>query len=67
MINTVIAVLFGISMGVITLLTIKFNGNPSQLTMRGKRVVFALAFVGGLVLHQVSIHLYWNGTGYTWL
>ena len=67
MINTVIAVLFGISMGVITLLTIKFNGNPSQLTVRGKRVVFALAFVGGLALYQIATHLYWTGTGYTWL
>jgi hypothetical protein len=67
MISTAVSIVFALSIGVITLVTIRANGNPSQLTVRGKRVVFALAFVGGLALYQIATHLYWTGTGYTWL
>jgi hypothetical protein len=67
MISTAVSIIFALAIGVITLFTIKANGNPSQLTVRGKRVVFALAFVFGLFLYQIATHLYWDGTGYTWL
>lgn len=60
MISNLFGVLFSIFTAVIVLLTIKSNDNPSKLTIRGKRVVFALALVGGFFLYQFAIHFYWT-------
>lgn len=67
MISNAVSIIFGITLSVITLLTIKANGNPSRLTLRGKRAVSVVAFIVGLFIHQIAIHLYWTTTGYTWL
>jgi hypothetical protein len=53
--------------GVIALLTNKANGNPSQLTLRGKRLLFIVAFLIGLLINQIALNLYWTGDGYKWL
>lgn len=47
--------------------TNKANGNPYKLTLRGKRVLFVMAFLLGLLINQIALHLYWTGDGYTWL
>jgi hypothetical protein len=71
MISNLFGVLFSILMAVIVLLTIKSNGNPSNLTIRGKRVVFVLALVGGFFLYQFAIHFFWtcdaNGCKVEWI
>lgn len=67
MISNLIGVLFSLSLAVIVLLTNKANGNPYNLTMRGKRIIFVLAFIAGLLINQVLLHLYWTGDGYKWI
>lgn len=67
MISNIVTVLFPLSMGVIALLTNKFNGNPYNLTIRGQRALFIVAVAIGLLIHQIAIHLYWTDNGYTWL
>lgn len=71
MISNLFGVLFSILTAVIVLLTIKSNGNPSNLTIRGKRVVFVLALVGGFFLYQFAIHFFWtcdaNGCKVEWI
>jgi hypothetical protein len=53
--------------GVIALLTNKVNGNPYKLTLRGKRLLFIVAFLIGLLINQIALNLYWTGDGYKWL
>jgi len=60
MISNIFGILFSLLIAVIVLLTIKFNDNPTKLTFRGKRIVFALALVGGFFLYQFAIHFYWT-------
>jgi hypothetical protein len=67
MISSIIGILFSVSVGVIALLTNKANGNPSQLTLRGKRLLFIVAFLIGLLINQIALNLYWTGDGYKWL
>lgn len=67
MISSIIGILFSVSVGVIALLTNKVNGNPSQLTLRGKRLLFIVAFLIGLLINQIALNLYWTGDGYKWL
>lgn len=66
MINTLIGILFSLILAVIVLFVNKFNDNPYNLTIRGKRVVFVLAFLLGLFINQVAVHLYWTNAGYIW-
>lgn len=67
MISNGITILFSLSLGVIALLTNKLNGNPYKLTLRGRRILFIVAFAIGLLINQIAIHLYWTGDGYRWL
>ena len=67
MISSIIGILFSVSVGVIALLTNKANGNPSQLTLRGKRLLFIVAFLIGLLINEIALNLYWTGDGYKWL
>lgn len=67
MISSIIGILFSVSVGVIALLTNKANGNPSQLTLRGKRLLFIVAFLIGLLINQIALNLYWTNDGYKWL
>lgn len=67
MISSIIGILFSVSVGVIALLTNKANGNPYQLTLRGKRLLFIVAFLIGLLINQIALNLYWTGDGYKWL
>lgn len=67
MISNLVGIFFSLSLGVIALLVNKSNGNPYKLTTRGKRIVFILAFIIGLLLNQVMLNLYWTGDGYKWI
>jgi hypothetical protein len=67
MISSIIGILFSVSVGVIALLTNKVNGNPYKLTLRGKRLLFIVAFLIGLLINQIALNLYWTGDGYKWL
>ena len=67
MISSIIGILFSVSVGVIALLTNKANGNPYKLTLRGKRLLFIVAFLIGLLINQIALNLYWTGDGYKWL
>lgn len=46
--------------------TNKLNGNPHKLTLRGRRVLFVVAFLIGLLINQIALHLYWTDNGYIW-
>lgn len=58
MINTLLGVLFSLFFGTMVLYLIKANGNPNKLTIRGKRVVFVLAIIGGFFIHLFATHFY---------
>jgi hypothetical protein len=60
MISNLFGILFSLLTAIAVLVTIKLNDNPSNLTIRGKRVVFVLALVGGFFLYQFAIHFYWT-------
>jgi hypothetical protein len=34
------------------------NENPNKLTLRGRRVAFVVACLFGLIIYQITIHLY---------
>lgn len=36
----------------------QFNGNPYSLTLRGKRVLFVMSVVFGIVITQFAFHFY---------
>ena len=42
------------------------NGNPYHLTLRGRRVLFVVLFLIGLLINQIALHLYWTDNGYIW-
>lgn len=59
MINTVLGISFSLftATSVLTLNTL--NSNPLKLTLRGRRVLFAIAILGGFLLYQFAIHFFW--------
>jgi hypothetical protein len=59
MISTVFSIIFAIIFSVGVLLIIKFNGNPSRLTIRGLRVLFIGMLPVGFLLAQFAINFYW--------
>lgn len=71
MISNLFGVLFSLFTAVAVLITINLNDNPNNLTIRGKRVVFVLALVGGFFLYQFAIHFFWtcdaNGCKVEWI
>jgi hypothetical protein len=59
MINTVLSISFSIFLAVSTLTLNTLNSNPLKLTLRGRRFLFVVAFVSGLLLYQFAIHFFW--------
>jgi hypothetical protein len=59
MINTVLSISFSTFLAVSTLTLNTLNSNPLKLTLRGRRFLFVVAFVSGLLLYQFAIHFFW--------
>lgn len=59
MINTVLSISFSLFLAVSTLTLNTLNSNPLKLTLRGRRLLFVVAFVSGLLLYQFAIHFFW--------
>jgi hypothetical protein len=67
MISNLIGIFFSLAIAAIISRTNQTNGNPYHLTVRGKRVLFIVAFIAGLILNQIALHLYWTEGGYRWI
>ena len=59
MINTVLGISFSLFTAVSALTLNTLNSNPLKLTLRGRRFLFIVAFVSGLLLYQFTIHFFW--------
>jgi len=59
MINTVLGISFSLFTAVSALTLNTQNSNPLKLTLRGRRFLFVVVFVSGLLLYQFAIHFFW--------
>lgn len=59
MISTVLGTLFSLSIAISVLILNTLNENPLKLTVRGKRLLFIVAFLFGILLYQFAIHFFW--------
>jgi len=59
MISNLVGILFSLFFAISVLTINTVNQNPLKLTIRGKRVLFAIAILGGLLLYQFAIHFFW--------
>ena len=60
MAEIVLSVIFAFIFAVAMLATNTLNENPLKLTLRGRRVLFISALIGGFLLSQVTLHIQWN-------
>lgn len=58
MISNFLIMAFSIFFAITVTFVNQLNGNPYQLTLRGKRVLFAVSVVCGIVLGSIAIHFY---------
>ena len=56
MIQTIFYFVFSFIFAASIALTIKANGNPSHLTLRGRRVVFVFSFIIGFAIALFVTH-----------
>jgi len=59
MINTVLGISFSLITAISVLTVNTLNSNPLKLNKRGRRVLFAIAILGGFLLYQFAIHFFW--------
>lgn len=57
---TVLSFIFATLFSVVVMAINVINENPFKLTLRGRRVLFAFAFVIGIVISQYVFHAEWN-------
>lgn len=59
MISTVLGTLFSLSIAISVLTVNTLNENPLKLSLRGRRLLFVVAFLFGILLYQFAIHFFW--------
>lgn len=59
MISTVLGTLFSLSIAISVLTLNTLNENPLKLSLRGRRLLFVVAFLFGILLYQFAIHFFW--------
>jgi hypothetical protein len=60
MAEVILSVIFALVFAVVILATNTLNENPFKLTLRGRRVFFISALIGGYLLAQPVLHIQWN-------
>lgn len=60
MTEVILGIIFALFFSVAILATNTLNENPFKLTLRGRRVAFISAFVGGFLLAQPVFHIQWD-------
>lgn len=60
MISNFLIMAFSLFFAVTVTYVNKLNGNPHKLTLRGKRWLFAVSVVCGMVIGSIAIHFYVN-------
>ena len=60
MAEVILSVIFALIFAVAILATNTLNENPFRLTLRGRRVFFIFALIGGFLLAQPVLHIQWD-------